>query len=408
MTANNTPANASNTALAVFQPENVRTLAELGPKSYNENSVSHLRCLEAGHELLSRVKNEGMSDALDKDIAHFIEKAKLTVKKMNSKRTPVTQLFDRIRKAYTSLENEIDPTKEGSTPALLQTVRNDYARKKHEAEERRLREEAARQARQNLKARYRSDVETDFCAQFNELIALHIDRLNKIDASLTPDNFNAVRDTLRNYPCELPAEWLQTVASRARRFIELTEDDNRAIQANVLAGLAERFREQFPFEVQSTRDELLDRLPSKKRELERIAKANAEEAERLKKEMEEKERAEAARKEAERRDREQKEAEAARLAAQKQEMDGLFGLPVAQADSYQPKTQVKKRAVIETPEDIMAVVGFWWSQEGSTKSVDELKKEFKKQINYANAAANSKTNPTFISSLRYEDDVKAK
>ena len=170
--------------------------------------------------------------------------------------------------------------------------------------------------------------------------------------------------------------------------------------------MLERFREQYRFEVQSTRDDILDRLPSKRRELERMAKASAEEAARKEAEMEAKERAEAARKEAERREREQREAAAAQLAAQKKEMDGLFGM--AETAQYRPKATVKKKVVVETAEDIMKVVAFWWSQEGCTKSVEELCKEFKKQITYANNAANSKDTPRFISDCRYEDDVKAK
>lgn len=97
------------------------------------------------------------------------------------------------------------------------------------------------------------------------------------------------------------------------------------------------------FEVQSTRDDILDRMPSKKKELERIAKASAEEVARIKAEMEAKERAEAARKEKERAEREKQEAAAKQLAAKKQEMDGLFGAQVATPVAYQPKTQVKKR-----------------------------------------------------------------
>ena len=97
-------------ALTIFEPHNVQTLAELAPQSYQENQLSHTRCLEVGNQLLARVKQEGMSDALDMEIAKFIERAKITVKKMNGKRTPVTQLFDQIRKVYTTMENDVDPS----------------------------------------------------------------------------------------------------------------------------------------------------------------------------------------------------------------------------------------------------------------------------------------------------------
>lgn len=400
---------ADNTqALTIFEPQNVQTLAELAPQSYSENLLSHTRCLEAGNNLLLKVKNDGMSDALDMEIAKYIEKAKLTVRKMNGKRTPVTQLFDQIRRVYTSMENDVDPSKANSIPGQLQAYRNAFAKKKHDEEERRRREEAARQACENAKARYRADVEEDFIGQFNALVNKCINELTDMDKLLTLDNYEIIYDGVKEYICELPETWCQTVISGAYRPSELTPEECRAIQASVMAGLVTRFKEQFPFEVQSTRDDILDRLPSKKKELERIAKASAEEAAKIKADMEAKEREEAARKEAERREREKQEAAAAQLAAQKQEMDGLFGAPVAAPASYQPKTQVKKKVVVETADDIMKVVAFWWSQVGVTLTMDELSKEFKKQITYANSAANSKDAPTFISDIRYIDEVKAK
>lgn len=394
--------------LTIFEQKNVQTLAELAPQSYRDNQLSHTRCLEVGNQLLARAKQEGMSDTLDQEIAKFIEKAKATVRKMNGRRTPVTQLFDQIRKVYTSMENDVDPSKADSIPNQLQACRNAYARKKHEEEERRRREEAARQAKENAKALYRADVEEDYLRQFNALVNKSVNELTGMDKSLTPDNYKSIHGVLEAYDCELPADWCTTVASGAYRPSELTPDECLAIQANVMAGMADRFRQQFPFEVQGVRDDILDRLPSKKKELERIARATAEEAAKIKADMEAKERGEAARKEAERREREKREADAAKLAAQKQEMDALFGAPVAVPASYQPKTQVKKKVVVETADDVMKVVAFWWSQVGCTLSLDELRKEFKRQITYANNAANFKDNPMFISELRYDDDVKAK
>lgn len=400
---------ADNTqALTIFEPRNVQTLAELAPQSYKDNQLSHTRCLEVGNQLLARVKQEGMSDALDMEIAKFIEKAKITVKKMNGKRTPVTQLFDQIRKVYTTMENDVDPSKANSIPGQLQAHRNAFAKKKHEEEERRRREEAARQAKENAKVRYRSDVEEDYVKQFNALVNKSINELTDMDKLLTLDNYEVIYDGVKEYICELPETWCQTVISGAYRPTELTPEECRAIQANVMAGLVTRFNEQFPFEVQSVRDDILDRLPSKKKELERIAKASAEEAAKIKADMEAKEREEAARKEAERKEREKQEATAAQLSAQKQEMDGLFGLPVAAPASYQPKTQVKKKVVVETADDIMKVVAFWWSQVGCTLSMEELCKEFKKQLTYANTAANSRDSQTLIDGLCYVDDVKAK
>jgi hypothetical protein len=307
------------------------------------------------------------------------------------------------------LENEVDPTKAASIPNQLQAIRNEFAKKKREEEERRRREETARMAKENAKIRYRNDVTDDYTMQFNGLVNKSINELTDMDKQITLDNYEIIFDGIKNYSCEFPDGWFQRVVSGAHRPAELSPEECRTIQANVMAGLVKRFSEQYPFEVQPTRDDILDRMPSKKIELQRIASASAAEAARLKAEMEAKEREEAARKEQERLDKEKQEAEAAKLAAQKQEMDGLFGMKEwATPTAYQPKTQVKKRVVVRTPEDIMAIVAFWFSQEGCGKTVEELTKDFKKQITYVNTVANSKDNPVFISNLQYEDDVKAK
>lgn len=395
-------------SLTLFEPQNVQTIAQLAPQSFSDNSLSHMRCLEAGNNLLERVQKEGMNDALDIEISKYIEKAKVTLRKMNSRRSPVTQLFDRIRKAYTSMENDVDPSASASVPGRLQALRNGYAQKKHEEEERLRRMEAARIAKENAKAAYTAAVEEDYIRKFNSLVNKRLNLLAELDRQTTIDNYTATVDALRNFNCELPESWFTTVESDAIRPIELLPDNCRLIQTNVMARLVSRFKEQFVFEVLGTRDDILDRMPSKKKELERIAKASAEEAARLKAEMDAKEREEAARKEAERVEREKQEAAAAQLSSQKREMDSLFDMPTATPAAYAPKTQVKKKVVVESADDIMAIVAFWWSQEGRLKSVEELVKEFKKQINFANACANAKANPMFISNVRYEEEVKAK
>ncbi len=394
--------------LTIFEPQNVQTLAQLAPRSYNENQLSHTRCLEAGRLLLEQIQREGMTDALDIEVAKFIEKAKITVKKMNSRRTPVTQLFDRIRRAYTTMENDVDPTKSASIPAQLQALRNAFAQKKHEQAEAARRAELARIAKENAKTRYRADVEGDYIRQFNALVNERVNELTGMDKQTCLENYETTLAGIKNYNCELPADWCQTVVSGVQHPAELSSEECTAIQTVILSSLSKRFSEQFPFEVEGTRDEILDRLPSKKTELERIAKASAEDAAKIKAQMEAKEREEALRKEAERIEREKQEAAEAKLSAEKHEMDSLFGTNVAVAAGYQPKTKIKKKAVVETADDIMAIVAFWWSQVGCSMSVEELAKEFKKQINFANAAANSKDNPMFISNVRYEDDVKAK
>ncbi len=396
--------------LTIFEPQSVGTIAQVAPQAYKENTISHDRCIQFGKELLKRVETEGMSDSLDQEIAVFIDRAKKTLKKMNGKRSAVTQIFDTIRSAYTGLENEVDPAKKGTVPAQLQEVRNKYAAKKREEREAELRQRQQEQARLMAISKYTTDVEEDYTRQYNALVTGTINRLMELDKSLTLDNYAIVADGVKNTSDALPQEWFNNLRPQVLLPSALSPDEARSIAADVKQKMFQRFTEQYTFEVSATRDDILDRMPSKRKELERMAKANAEEAERIRKAMEERERKEAEQREKERAEREAKEKAAAELAAQKQEMDSLFGEAQLTEMAYQPKTQVKKRINVLNAEGFMPIIGMWWSHYGCTLTVAELEKEFKKQLTFCNKLANDKANPILIQSehIEYVDDVKAK
>ncbi len=398
------------TEITIFEPQNFGAIVKAAPQAYNENRVSHERCIVFGQQLLHRVQTEGMSDALDQEIATFIDRAKKTVRKMNGKRSAVTQLFDNIRSVYTTMENEVDPAKKGTVPAQLQDYRNQYAAKKraeYEAEQRRRQLE---QAKASAKTRYAADIEEDLMRQFNGLVAQTLNNLVGLDKSVTLDNYDTVLASIKNTSDHLPADWLANLHASVLLPSVLSPEEARAIADGVKQNLAKRFTDQYAFEVSTNRDDILDRLPSKRKELEHIAQANAEEAERIKQKMAERERQEAEQRERERAERETKEKAAAELAAQKQEMDSLFGEAQLQTSQYQAKTSVKKRINVLNPEGFMQIVGMWWAQYGSTLSVAELEKIFSKQLTFCNRLANDKSGAIFIQSehIEYIDEIKAK
>ena len=398
------------TEITIFEPQNVAAIAQAAPQAYKENSISHDRCLQAGQELLDRAASEGMSDSLDQEIATFIERSKKTLRKMNGKRSAVTQLFDSIRSAYTSLENEVDPTKKGTVPQRLQECRNKYAAKKREQQEAEMRRRQQEQAHAAARNKYAADVEEDFKRQFNRLVTAECNRLIELDRSLTLDNYDATAKAVKETDTRMPDKWAGNLYISILLPSALSPQEASEIRQEVKQRLLAQFEEQYSIETSTCRDDILDRLPSKRAELERIAKANQEEAERIRKQMAERERMEAEQRERERKEREAKEKAAMELAAQKQQMDDLFGAAEAQVAAYQPKTQVRKKIHVLNPEGFMQVIGMWWAQHGCTLTVEELEKTFSKQLTFCNKLANDKAQPLLIQSehIEYIDDVKAK
>lgn len=401
----------TNNNLPILREENVQMIVQSAPNAYDTNSLSSMRCADFGKNLLDEIERSGMTDELDKRCADYIDKAKRTLKAMNERRAPFTKLFDQIRSEFTGMENTIDPTKKDTVPYLIQQKRNAYAAKKREEAERARQEEMRRQQREQAIARYTQEAEDDYRRQFDGKITADINTLTSLNQSLTIENFDAVSEKIKNFNVTLGNEWFQHCQSYAHKPFEISDAEAIDIRQSILNRLSKQFKEQYASEIGEYRDTITDALPSKKRELERMAKANAEEQARMKAELEAREAAEARRLDEERK-RKEEEALAAKKAQQTaNEMDGLFGqAAVATPVGYQPKTAVKKRIVTDTPDGILAVVSMWWSKEGRFLPMDELAKIFKKQITYCEKLANDKDNPELISSpfVRYEEEVKAK
>lgn len=392
---------------------NVELVSSSVPQAYRENQVSHDRCIEFGQKILDAIRAQGMTDELDRQAADFIGRARKTVAKMNEKRSPATKLFDQFRKVFTTMENDVDVTKAGSVPYQLQELRNQYAVRRREEEERRRVEEARRQQAEQARRQYRSDCEAEFLDAFNSLVNREINRMTAIFSGITLESLADAERRIRDYSTELPEDWDKGLASVVRLPLNVDRQELQSIRGEVRGALmANRFREEYRMNIENTRDEFVQMLPSKKKELERIAaqaQANAAEAARLEAEMKAKEEAEARRREEERAAKEESEHKAAEAKKTAEEMGGLFEAAAADVQTYTPKTSVKKRINLLNAEGILSIFGKWWADVGSAMAPDELAKMFKKQITYCEGLANSPS-PVFVEdeSVEYVDEVKAK
>lgn len=393
--------------LAIVKQENIQTIVSAAPQSYQDNKLSCQRCISAGEALLKAITENGMTDELDQQAATFIEKARKTVKKMNERRSPVTKLFDDIRREFTILENTIDPAKVDTVPYKLQLQRNQYAAKKRAEEERLRREALERQQAEAARSKYAQDVEDDLKSQFSRLINDTINHLTDMDNAVTLENYEATLLAVKTYPIDLPGEWFAGLRPCVMRPANVHVTELSAIEESAKKRLERQFSDQYSAEVQDNKDYILDRLPSKKANLERIAQADAAEAARLKSEMEERQRKEAAEQEAERKRKEEEERQKSELAKKQAELGDLFNAQAA-VQSYQPKMKVTQKINLLNPEGIMPVLSMWWSKEGCHLSVDELVKMFRKQITFCEKLANKEGVYISDESVEYVDDVKAK
>lgn len=394
--------------LTIIKSENVNMIIADTPKVYNENVLSNDKCNAFGKSLLNQIAQQGMNDELDQQAAAFIEKARKTVKKMNEKRSPLTKLFDNIRTEFTSLENDIDPTKTGTVAYKLQQQRNTYAAAKRAEEERRraemLRQQQIAQARQ----KYAIDCEEVISRKANDFVQGKCFKLRQLFESTTLDNYSEVYNQLKSYVVEINLSEFDVFMPYSTMF---PQAEQKAMWDDAIKSSTENLVARLANEVERIRQDLLDMMPSRRQQLEAAAKASAEEAERIRREMAERDAAEKARQAQEQAEREQRERAAAEMRRATTEVGNLFDQQAtAEVVTYQPKTSVKKKITVLNPEGFADILSMWWSNEGCHLSVEDLNKTCKKMLTYCEKLANDKTNPQFIQSehVCYEDVVKAK
>lgn len=125
--------------------------------------------------------------------------------------------------------------------------------------------------------------------------------IQKLNEAITLENFDASMEKIKKVPTTLPETFVPDMkfTQSLSYYPGVTPAEAAQKETEAKNALANTFAEQYRYEIETNRDYILDRLPSKKKKLEKIASANAEEAARLQKEKEEREKEEKERLEAE-------------------------------------------------------------------------------------------------------------
>lgn len=393
--------------------EEFNKVFQTAPATLTKNQSSVKRCNDAGKTLLDTIEGIGEinDDELDGKAAEYIRLSKITVNNMNARRSPITQLLTKIAKEFTTLENEINPENSNSFAAKLQGYRNKYAAKK--LAEQKVREEAERkrQMAENEKSEYRADLALSMQKYYSSYFEDKAVELSNLFASLTYENFDTQSNAINDFSTEYnSAEHFKGFKDNFR-FVYLQKPDINKIKVEVVPPLMKEYEEKFRDDIQSMKDDFILLLPSKKKELERIAelkKQDAEAAARAEAAAKEREAEEERKREAERKQKEQEEK--LRLEAQAAQADifSSFGATAAAAPTTVSNAKVTKKIKVNNAKGFLEVYQMWFIGEGATLPIAELEKIHKKMLTFCEKKANKEDEFITSAFVEYVDDVKAK
>lgn len=391
--------------------DEVKTILSSFPDIMGRNSVSVKKCNEAGKAILDTIEGEGMNESIDQAAADYLKKVSVTLKNMDERRKPITQIFDKVRSFFTSQEKEIDPKTPTTIPGKLVAKRNEYAKFKYEQEQIRKREAEQRAKIDNEKAYYQQTIENSLLSYFNTYLSSKVSELQGIFSNLTYTNFDREVIGITVFQTDYPKAHFDKFSSETATYY-ISLDTKKEIRQNVIQGKYDEYAKQYKAKLTDVKQDLIDRLPSKRKELaewEQLRLANAEAAEKAEQERKQREAEAAAKQMEEMKKQEEVAKQEAAMKAQRSSIGSLFGAAAASIAPPPTNAKVKEKIVVLHQQGFLEIFQMWWINEGQSMPMEDLEKIFKKMITYCEKQANSKDQSHIQSQfIRYEADVKAK
>jgi hypothetical protein len=400
--------------------ENSIDVLKTGPQILVANQTRKEKALAVGRSILSTIQESGMTPELDERAKNYLVNINNAGKEMKEERSAVTQIMDELKKMYTTVENELDIKKPGTVPALIQEQRDAYARQIAEEAEARRKEAEREAARKNEAIEIAAHAEKMLNQSFGEWLLAKKMAMTKFFNGLTLETFDEGEQRLTQ--AKIVVNWEPLMPDDPIiRFH--TDEERAAICLNKHNELLPDFQNTAVAELTLHRDDIIEKLPSKKAELleakrladeayeadlkarqaekerlDAIAKANAAEKKKLEAEAEQARKEEAERQAelkkqqdeaaAEQKRREQQEekrmADEAAEAKRKADLDAdvkkqgeqtmvMFEKEAAVAETADaPETKVGYEITVLHPVGFTQIFAIWFEKVGKDLPVDKI------------------------------------
>ena len=345
-----------------------------GAQILSSNTETVSKAVTAGQRILNMIQDAGgkLTPELDKLCNDYLAKINLRKRELEEGRKPITQMMDAVKGLFTAEEAKLDIKRAGTIPFIVQDLRNGYAKEQAEEQRRRDQERQQQAAKEKEAVDLRAECERRQSQYFRDYLSAEKSRLQQAFNAITLETFDGKRASLLGYTPAYPYEHFKSfqhgLVSRLHSPEELTN-----IVTNIVVGRYDEFSGTYNTELAELKQQLVDRLPSKKNELEQMAKADADEKRRLEDDRKKREQDESDRLQQEEESRRQ-EAEDAIKSRQTEgaAMSMFASLGDLEAAAPAPETRKGYDITVTHPAGWALIFQFWFQKEGARLAMDKF------------------------------------
>jgi peptidoglycan hydrolase CwlO-like protein len=357
---------------------------------------------EVGEKILQKMK-AGMDQELVEQGKDFLKKISKTVQKLKEDRSPLTRLMDDYKRRFTALEAQLDKKKEDTIAFKIEHELTTYANMLFEKQQREADEAQKKREKEEEKIHIASQIEASLGQYFQDYISqVKTDMVNLFE-SATLESFDGIKKGIELQSTTYPeSHYEQFTTNISAKY--LSREEKIKIKADVIEGKYAGYAKAFKDEIQVYKDELIARLPSKKKELEAIEKADASKKKELEAAAEKRKEEEEKKRKEEDEKRKAAEAAAAEAKAQQKQMEMAF-----EAEATEKKVErAGFKITVKNPKGYAPIMSLWFEKQASEMAMDAIERmTIARMVKFAEKHAHE--NDELINSpfIDYKEVVKA-
>lgn len=214
---------------------------------------------------------------------NFLVKCSTRNKEQKEMRSALTQLMDHFRSMFTDAENKIDVKKADAVPFKVQANRNKYVTELANEQKRIEKEKKLKAEKEQAKIDYGARLEKVVSTALNLHLFNKKQQMTELFQKMTLETFEHKSASLKIMDCSIGTEKIDSLlVAITCESPGLTDEEEMELNTKFWSVFDDtNFKKQYLDDISECKRLLIDRLPSKKQELEEIKRLEDEKAENL-------------------------------------------------------------------------------------------------------------------------------